>query len=99
MEEHHRIFYYCNKREIPLILVLLKIMGENKIQDQMELVEFLLETYAFPGTPGTTNHIEYVTIATLGDAQDFGDLTRKGVQVWKYDIINKEFYVPKWCKS
>ena len=32
---------------------------------------------AFPGTPGTnTNHIEYVTIATLGDAQDFGDTTR-----------------------
>ena len=32
---------------------------------------------AFPGTPGTnTNAIEYVNIATLGNAQDFGDTTR-----------------------
>ena len=27
------------------------------------------------GTPGTTNTIEYITIATLGNSQDFGDYT------------------------
>ena len=28
-----------------------------------------------PGQPAGVNTIEYVTIATLGNAQDFGDLT------------------------
>jgi hypothetical protein len=32
---------------------------------------------ANPGSPGVnTNHIEYVTIATLGNAEDFGDTTK-----------------------
>ena len=29
------------------------------------------------GSP-TTNHIDYVTIATAGDAQEFGDLSQAG---------------------
>jgi hypothetical protein len=29
-----------------------------------------------PGTPATVNSIEFITIATTGNAQDFGDLTR-----------------------
>ena len=28
------------------------------------------------GTPSSQNNIEFVTIATTGDAVDFGDLTR-----------------------
>ena len=32
--------------------------------------------YSNPGTGANTNIIEFVTIATLGNAQDFGDLTR-----------------------
>ena len=34
---------------------------------------------ANPGSPGVnTNHIEYVTIATTGNSQDFGDATKVG---------------------
>ena len=32
-----------------------------------------------PGAPNTTNAIEYVTTATLGNAADFGDTTQAGV--------------------
>ena len=33
-----------------------------------------------PGTPANTNTIDFITIATLGNAQDFGDLTRTSAE-------------------
>ena len=37
--------------------------------------------YSNPGTGSNTNIIEFLTIATLGNAQDFGDLTRTTAEV------------------